>query len=96
MSLKKQRGGIGLILPEWWIHPKPYAIMNCLEGMKAIPDNAVDLLLTDPPYGINICSTGSIGGNRLAKVKDYGVCDWDKERLGKEFFIEMIRISKKQ
>ena len=27
---------------------------DCLEGMKKLPDNSVDLILTDPPYGINI------------------------------------------
>ena len=24
--------------------------MDCLEGMKEIEDNSVDLILTDPPY----------------------------------------------
>jgi site-specific DNA-methyltransferase (adenine-specific) len=26
--------------------------MDCLEGLKKIPDNSIDLILTDPPYGI--------------------------------------------
>lgn len=26
---------------------------DCLDGMKLIPDKSVDLVLTDPPYGIN-------------------------------------------
>jgi len=26
---------------------------DCLEGMKLIPDGAIDLILSDPPYGIN-------------------------------------------
>lgn len=26
---------------------------DCLEGMKRIPDGSVDLIITDPPYGIN-------------------------------------------
>lgn len=26
---------------------------DCLELMKNIPDNSVDLLLTDPPYVLN-------------------------------------------
>lgn len=25
---------------------------DCLEGMKVLPDNSVDLIVTDPPYGI--------------------------------------------
>ncbi len=27
---------------------------DCLEVMKDIPDKSVDLILTDPPYGINV------------------------------------------
>jgi DNA modification methylase len=26
---------------------------DCLEGMKRIPDKSIDLILTDPPYGVN-------------------------------------------
>ena len=40
-------------LPDWWDSTKPYKIMDCLEGMKEIPDKSVDLVLTDPPYGHN-------------------------------------------
>lgn len=25
--------------------------MDCLEFMKTLPDNCIDLVLTDPPYG---------------------------------------------
>lgn len=29
---------------------------DCLEVMKTIPDNSIDLILTDPPYGTTACS----------------------------------------
>ena len=29
---------------------------DCLELMKKIPDNSIDLIVTDPPYGINFIS----------------------------------------
>ena len=29
---------------------------DCLEGMKQTPDGSIDLVLTDPPYGINYSS----------------------------------------
>lgn len=32
--------------------------VDCLEGLKEIPDNSVDLIVTDPPYGIGIKSQG--------------------------------------
>lgn len=41
-------------LPDWWKSDKPYIIQDCLEGMKSIPDKAVDLVLTDPPYGVGL------------------------------------------
>ncbi len=36
---------------------------DCLERMTEIPDNSIDLILTDPPYGtIRTISTGSMSG----------------------------------
>lgn len=32
--------------------------IDCLEGLKAVPDKSVDLIVTDPPYGIGIKSQG--------------------------------------
>ena len=34
--------------------------IDCLEGLKEIPDNSVDLIVTDPPYGIGIKSQGGV------------------------------------
>ena len=42
---------------------------NCLEGMKRIPDNSVDLVLTDPPYGIDFCSSMTNRKERLQNDK---------------------------
>lgn len=33
---------------------------DCLEMMKSIPDNSVDLILTDPPYGTTACKWDSV------------------------------------
>lgn len=66
---------------------------DCLEVMKQIPDKSIDLVLTDPPYWIGI--KGRVGGEKLAKVTDYwDFNDWDNEIPTKEYFNEMIRISK--
>lgn len=44
------------MLPDWWPSDKPYIIGDCLSedgfSMKDIPDDSVDLIVTDPPYGI--------------------------------------------
>lgn len=35
---------------------------DCLDILKQLPDKCVDLVLTDPPYGINVAKTGKAGG----------------------------------
>ena len=50
----------------------------------------VDLVLTDPPYGIDIAKTGKVGGENKAQVKQYIASDWDKDRLSIDV-INLIR-----
>jgi len=61
---------------------------DCLEFMKQVPDNYFDLVLTDPPYGINI------GRDSIRQKHDKK--DWDKETPSQEYFEEIFRISKNQ
>ena len=72
---------------------------DCLDIMKEIPDKSIDLVLTDPPYGIDIGKmnfTNSVDGG-VAKRNDYkGKADWDKETPTKEYFEQIFRISKNQ
>lgn len=74
---------------------------DCLDVMRSIPDKSVDLILTDPPYGINISARRTIGGNpagRNKKVKhtQHDILTWDKKTPSREYFNEMFRISKNQ
>jgi len=46
---------------------------DCLIEMKKIADKSVDLVLTDPPYGINFCSSWT---NRKEFIKNDGLDDW--------------------
>lgn len=59
--------------------------MDCLEGMKAIPDGSVDLIVTDPPYGI-------MAGGGKTKVQKYGVMEWDKAIAPEKIMPEFARI----
>tara|TARA_R110001632_G_C11217335_1_gene405052 strand:+ start:149 stop:772 length:624 start_codon:yes stop_codon:yes gene_type:complete len=70
--------------------------MDCLEAMSKMEDNAFELAIVDPPYGINISKTGNVGGEKLAKVKDYGKKEWDNNIPNKSYFEELKRISKNQ
>ncbi len=67
---------------------------DCLDFMKMLPDKCIDLVLTDPPYGINM-GGGKIGGDKCGEAKEYKNYN-DKHPLTKEHFHEMKRISKNQ
>lgn len=67
--------------------------MDCMEGMKEIPDKYFDLAIVDPPYGIgaNKMQLGN-GKRKIYRGKD----DWDKEPPSEEYFKELFRVSKNQ
>ena len=64
--------------------------MDCLEAMKQMNDNQFDLAIVDPPYGININSSGRLG-HYGGKGKN-----WDKETPKKKYFDEIMRVSSNQ
>lgn len=63
---------------------------DCLELMKSIPDKSIDLVLTDPPYGIGM-DKDVLNKNITASWNN-----WDDKIPEKIYFDEMIRISKNQ
>jgi len=70
---------------------------DCLSVMKQLPDNCIDLVLTDPPYGIGISGQKkSINKNPKANRKYHEEKNWDSFSPSKEYFDELIRISKNQ
>ncbi len=70
--------------------------MDCMDFMADIPDNYYDLACIDPPYGIDVSASGKVGGGKLAKVKDYGAKEWDKQPPNEEYFSQLRRVSKNQ
>jgi len=69
---------------------------DCLEFMKNMPDKCVDLVVTDPLYGIDVGKSETVGGGKLAEVTKYGKHDWDKNIPSKEVFNELFRVSRNQ
>jgi len=61
---------------------------DCLIEMKKIEDKSIDLILTDPPYGIGISKNPFRG--------KFEKSEWDNSIPTKEYFNEMFRISKNQ
>ena len=63
-----------------------------MELMARYPDNYFDLAIVDPPYGININSSGWAKSNSKIKTSN----EWDSEIPKKEYFDELFRVSKNQ
>ena len=63
-------------------------LMDCMEGLKQIPDKYFELAIVDPPYGIDINSSGRLGhyGGKGKK--------WDSILPSKEYFSKLEDISR--
>lgn len=73
--------------------------VDCLEYMKTLPDKCFDLAVVDPPYGIgasNYARGGTQYGTQKAVCKVYEIKDWDNSAPSKEYFDELMRVSKNQ
>ena len=71
--------------------------LDCMEGMKHIPDKQFELAIVDVPYGIG--ESGEKNGSRgnRAIAKEYKPFHGgDKEPPGKDYFRELKRVSKNQ
>lgn len=68
--------------------------MDCMEYMRSLPDNAFDLAIVDPPYGIGE-SGGKDSRNRV-KSPTYKKKNWDDFAPSKYYFVELQRVSKNQ
>ena len=66
---------------------------DCMDILKQLPDKSIDLVLTDPPYGIN-CDGGDYGlGVSPKKLQKK---EWDNSIPQKHIFDEIFRVSKNQ
>jgi site-specific DNA-methyltransferase (adenine-specific) len=77
--------------------------IDCMEYMKGLEDNAFELAIVDPPYGIGFDGDSTLGNNKSKKwknatkdAKKYDLKQWDKVRPSKEYFLDLARVSKKQ
>lgn len=71
--------------------------IDCMEYMARQPDNAFDLAIVDPPYGINAgnMNMGKKKGTRRTKLRDTKK-NWDSLSPTKEYFSELLRVSQNQ
>jgi site-specific DNA-methyltransferase (adenine-specific) len=66
---------------------------DCMQALRDMPDNMYDLAIVDPPYGIQQAKGISYGkwARDIHTEKN-----WDDEIPPREYFIELIRVSKNQ
>jgi site-specific DNA-methyltransferase (adenine-specific) len=64
--------------------------VDCMDYLRSCEDKAFELAIVDPPYGIDINSSGRLGhyGGRGKK--------WDADTPGEDYFKELRRISVNQ
>ena len=74
---------------------------NCIEAMKSIGDNTIDLIITDPPY--NLGNFMKDRDTNLKKMRDnfFGDAGWDNMDFSEwsesmeQFFGSAARVMKK-
>ena len=73
-------------------------LQDCMEAMRAMPDNAFDLAVVDPIYG-DVTKGGYITGKSAGGVGPHPKHNaemWDQPKTGKEYFDELFRVSRNQ
>jgi site-specific DNA-methyltransferase (adenine-specific) len=77
--------------------------MDCMDGMRGFPDKFFDLAVVDVPYGGGAKLAGSAmrhsgrkyGGSN-ARRGEYAKKDWDRSPPPREYFVELMRVSRNQ
>ena len=69
--------------------------MDCMDYMRGLPDNAFELAIVDPPYGIDWNKqTKNVNTGKNWIQHEYK--DWDGKSPTPEYFKELYRVSKNQ
>jgi len=66
---------------------------DCIDIMRELPDKCIDLVLTDPPYGISVNMNA---GKKRGEQDRYDNLKWDKNAPDEHYFDEIKRVSKNQ
>lgn len=75
----------------------PYTLHlgDCLEVLKSIPDNSIDSVVTDPPYGLTSARPGGrSNATRGAVMGGFMGLEWDSDIPSVEIWMECLRVLK--
>ena len=72
--------------------------VDCMEYLATLEDNAFELAIVDPPYGLGKRTTdgGSKKNTQIKFMKDMRRTNWDDAVPTKEYFEELKRVSENQ
>ena len=81
---------------------KPYFIVNadCMEMLRNMPNDSLDLVLTDPPYNLGLFMKSRSANLETMRPNFFGAAGWDNlefenwKKLMDAFFAECARVSK--
>ena len=75
-------------------------LMDCMEGLKQIPEKYFDLAIVDPPYGIGESNKKreNVKSNKWKNpyAKQHNLKQWDNKPPSESYFSELFRVSKNQ
>lgn len=76
--------------------------MNCMDAMKRIKDNSIDLVLTDPPYNLGLFMQNRATNLKAMRENFFGAAGWDDlefdewEKDMDDLFAELARVIKER
>ena len=71
--------------------------VDCMEYLATCEDNAFELAIVDPPYGLGHSEVVMHSRNKLAKAKKYkAFAGGDESAPCEQYFLELERVSKNQ
>ena len=81
---------------------KPYHLVqgNCMDVLAGLPDDSVDLILTDPPYNLGLFMKNRATNLKAMRPNFFGAAGWDDLEFDEwkmsmdAFFEECARISR--
>jgi site-specific DNA-methyltransferase (adenine-specific) len=82
----------GFELPPAYYSDDAVYIINadCRDVLPLIPDKSIDLVLTDPPYGIGEAHGRNKSRGKIAVSKDYGIAVWDDKPIDQVVINQII------
>jgi site-specific DNA-methyltransferase (adenine-specific) len=70
--------------------------MDCMDLLKATPDNFYNLAIVDPPYGFGDISLHTPRAKGTTKNKIHKDTMWNEKPPSSEYFVNLFRVSKNQ